>query len=107
FSDVTSLKRDSALFSRAQALARIGGWEWEMGRDALYLTDEAIRILGQERPPTTMEGLLLCLSTGDRVRFGQALRLAAEHRHPIDLELRRRRADGTTLWIRLIGEAET
>src|SRR5690554_6416247 len=107
FSDVTSLKRDSALFSRAQALARIGGWEWEMGRDALYLTDEAIRILGQERPPTTMEGLLLCLSTGDRVRFGQALRLAAEQGQPMDLELQGRRADGRPLWLRIIGESET
>src|SRR5690554_5236707 len=93
FSDVTRLKRDSALFSRAQALARIGGWEWEMGRDVLYLTDEAIRILGQARAPETMEGLLMCLSTGDRVRFGQALRLAAEQGQPLDLELQGRRAD--------------
>src|SRR5690606_26460013 len=29
FSDVTELKRDSALFDRAQSLAHIGGWEWE------------------------------------------------------------------------------
>jgi len=107
FSDVTRLKRDSALFSRAQALARIGGWEWEMGRDALYLTDEAIRILGQARAPETMEGLLMCLSTGDRVRFGQALRLAAEHGQPMDLELQGRRADGRPLWLRIIGESET
>lgn len=107
FSDVTRLKRDSALFSRAQALARIGGWEWEMGRDALYLTEEAVRILGQPAPPTTMEGLLLCLGTGDRVRFSQALRDAAEHSRPIDLELQGRRADGVPLWIRIIGEAET
>ena len=107
FSDVTRLKRDSTLFSRAQALARIGGWEWEMGRDALYLTDEAIRILGQERPPQTMEGLLMCLSTGDRVRFGQALRLAAEQAQPMDLELQGRRIDGRPLWIRIIGEPET
>ena len=107
FSDVTRLKRDSALFSRAQALARIGGWEWEMGRDALYLTDEAIRILGQATPPATMQDLLLCLDTGDRLRFSQALRDAAEQSLPIDLELQGRRGDGVPLWIRIIGEAET
>lgn len=107
FSDVTRLKRDSALFSRAQALARIGGWEWEVGRDALYLTDEAIRILGQASPPATMEGLMLCLGIGDRVRLGEALRVAAEHSVPIDLELQGLRLDGRTLWIRIIGEAET
>ena len=31
FSDVTALKRDSALFDRAQSLAHIGGWEWDTG----------------------------------------------------------------------------
>ncbi len=107
FSDVTRLKRDSALFSRAQALARIGGWEWEMGRDALYLTDEAIRILGQPVPPRTMQDLLLCLGAGDRLRFSDALRAAAEQSQPIDLELQGRRSDGLPLWIRIIGEAET
>lgn len=107
FSDVTRLKRDSALFSRAQTLARIGGWEWETGRDALYLTDEATRILGQKQPPTTMRSLLMCLSTGDRLRFSQALRLAAEQAQSIDLELQGRRHDGSPLWVRIIGEAET
>ena len=107
FSDVTRLKRDSALFSRAQALARIGGWEWEMGRDALYLTDEAVRILGQGAPPANMAGLLACLGLGDQVRFSDALRQAAEHARPIDLELQGRRNDGLPLWLRIIGEAET
>ena len=107
FSDVTRLKRDSALFGRAQALARIGGWEWEVGRDALYLTDEAIRILGQEAPPANMAGLLACLGLGDQVRFSDALRAAAEHARPIDLELQGRRQDGLPLWLRIIGEAET
>jgi hypothetical protein len=46
FSDVTALKRDSTLFDRAQSLAHIGGWEWDTGRDSLYLTEEARRILG-------------------------------------------------------------
>src|SRR5690606_5951386 len=32
FSDVTELKRDSALFAQTQALARIGGWEWAPAR---------------------------------------------------------------------------
>src|SRR3546814_16042312 len=33
FSDVTELKRDSALFDRVQALAHIGGWEWDCTSD--------------------------------------------------------------------------
>src|SRR5690606_5582433 len=39
FSDVTELKRDSALFDPAQALAHIGGRAWAVDRDALYMTD--------------------------------------------------------------------
>ncbi|MCR6627337.1 MAG: PAS domain S-box protein [Pseudoxanthomonas sp.] len=38
YSDVTELKRDNALFDRAQSLAHIGGWEWDLGRDRMYLT---------------------------------------------------------------------
>ncbi|MDH5823421.1 EAL domain-containing protein [Luteimonas sp. RD2P54] len=107
FSDVTRLKRDSALFSRAQALARIGGWEWEAGRDVLYLTGEATRILDQPLPPTTMEGLLHCLRQGDRARFGHALQQALHRQQPIDLELQGRRSDGRMLWMRIIGEPES
>src|SRR3546814_18254829 len=33
FSDVTELKRDSALFDRVQALAHIGSWEWDCTSD--------------------------------------------------------------------------
>ncbi|WP_407351906.1 EAL domain-containing protein [Luteimonas sp. R10] len=106
FSDVTRLKRDSALFSRAQALARIGGWEWEAGRDALYLTDEAARILGQPRRPTTMGALLQSLRESDRGRFEHALQHARQQQQPIDLELQGRRSDGRMLWIRIIGEPE-
>ena len=47
FSDVTTLKRDNVLFDRAQGLAHIGGWEWDRGRQRMYLTREAQRILGR------------------------------------------------------------
>src|SRR5690606_24699040 len=67
FSDVTELKRDSALFDRAQALARIGGWEWEVDRDALYMPDQALRILG-DRPVRRIADLLVALAGEDRAR---------------------------------------
>src|SRR5690606_33303930 len=79
FSDVTELKRDSALFDRAQSLAHIGGWEWEVDRDALYMTDEARRILG-DRPVQAIADLLDALVHEDRARLEQALRRAADER---------------------------
>lgn len=107
FSDVTELKRDSALFDRAQALAHIGGWEWETGRNRLYLTDEALRILGQPGPLDSMDAMLACLREPHRGRFAQALRRAFETHGGLDLELQGARADGHSFWVRAIGEAES
>lgn len=106
FSDVTALKRDSALFDRAQSLAHIGGWEWDTGRDRIYLTDEAVRILGLEQAPTGIEAMLACLREPDRRRFRTAMEQVIETGGGFDLELQGSRLDGQPFWIRVIGEAD-
>ncbi|MDH5834204.1 sensor domain-containing protein [Luteimonas kalidii] len=105
FSDVTQLKRDSALFDRAQSLAHIGGWEWEVDRDALYMTVEALRILGG-RPLHRIGDLLTALTRDDRARLRDALDVAISGNRPIDIEVQGTHADGSPLWVRIIGEAE-
>jgi diguanylate cyclase (GGDEF)-like protein/PAS domain S-box-containing protein len=107
FSDVTALKRDSTLFDRAQALAHIGGWEWDTGRNTLYLTGEAQRILGQNPAPSTMDELLACLREPDRRRLRAALDHALSHGRSLNLELQGWQANGHLFWVRVIGEAET
>ena len=106
FSDVTELKRDSALFDRAQSLAHIGGWEWDIGRDRVYLTDEAQRILGAARPLVTLDDVLSCLRESDRRRLRGALDLITAGGQGFDLELQGTQADGHPFWIRVIGDAE-
>ncbi|MGY0619186.1 sensor domain-containing protein [Lysobacter sp. A378] len=106
FHDVTALKRDSTLFERAQALAHIGGWQWDTGRNHLYLTNEAQRIIGRDPAPDTMEGLLDCLVESDHRRLRQALDQTMESRQGLQLELQGRRGDGHQFWIRVIGEAQ-
>ncbi|HYM85345.1 MAG TPA: EAL domain-containing protein [Pseudoxanthomonas sp.] len=106
FSDVTALKRDSALFDRAQSLAHIGGWEWDTGRDRVYLTDEAIRILGPAQTPQDIEAMLACLREPDRRRFRAAMEKVLKAGGGFDLELQGSRTDGHPFWIRVIGEAE-
>ncbi len=105
FSNITELKRDSALFDRAQALAHIGGWEWDAGRDRLYLTFEAARILAREPAPACLEELLECLHPLDRHRLRTALERALAGGRGIDLELRGLRPDGSGFWVRAIGDA--
>ena len=107
FSDVTELKRDSALFDRAQALAHIGGWEWDTGRNTLYLTEEARRIVGQEPSPATIDELMACLREPDRRRLRTALDHALEHGRSLNLDLQGWQANGHLFWVRVIGEADT
>ncbi|TWI03627.1 PAS domain S-box-containing protein/diguanylate cyclase (GGDEF)-like protein [Luteimonas cucumeris] len=106
FSDVTALKRDNALFDRTQALAHVGGWEWDRVNQQLYLTGEVRRILGRAHPPQTMPELLDCL----RPQYRRPLQAALGHLVDInvgfDLELQGQREDGHLLWIRMIGESE-
>ncbi|MGH8086557.1 MAG: sensor domain-containing protein [Lysobacter sp.] len=106
FNDITELKRDSAMFERAQALAHVGGWEWDTSHDQLYLTAEAKRILGRNPPPDTIEGLLDGLVEHDRQRFRHALDRAMTTSCGIELELRGVRGDGRPFWVRAIGEAD-
>lgn len=107
FSDVTELKRDSALFLRAQALARIGGWEWDGGRNRLYLTDEALRIIGRrDDPPRTLAGVIEQIAAGNRPLVEDAIESAIRDGGGFDLEMQVLRPDGEDRWARLIGQSE-
>src|SRR5690606_19504388 len=104
FTDVTELKRDADLFDRVQALAHIGGWQWDAGRDRLHLSEEALRILGLHAMPPNLEAALEVLVPNDRLRARAALERALESGAGFDLELQGRRGDAL-LWVRAIGEA--
>ena len=106
FSDITELKRDNALFDRAQSLAHVGGWEWDRARQHLHLTGEALRIVGLEPGAQTVEALLSRLRHDDRRRLAEAMERVIEQRTGFDLELAGQRGDGHGFWIRMIGEAE-
>lgn len=107
FSDVTTLKRDNVLFDRAQGLAHIGGWEWDRGRQRLYLTHEAQRILGRDRVPETMQALIDNVFSGDRPRLQLAVDRLGETGGNFDIELQYQRDDRQHCWVRMIGEADS
>ena len=103
FSDVTALKRDSAMFDRVQALAHIGGWELDCSSDGLHLTAEAGRILDPRDPPGTMDAFAAMLLPHDRARLRDALDAAMRQASGFDLELQGLRRDGSAFWVRVIG----
>lgn len=104
FTDVTDLKRDSALFERVQALAHIGGWQWDAGRDQLYLSRETMRIIGLDTPPETMADAQRVLLEPDRKRLQAAIAHTLRTGEGFDLELQGRRGD-EPFWVRAIGES--
>ena len=107
FTDVTALKRDSALFDRAQSLASIGGWEWDAARNRLYMTDEALRIIGRtDNPPSELSDAMLQVCDNDRPILNREINRLFEEGGYFDLEVYGQRPDGQTLWARVIGEAE-
>lgn len=106
FTDVTELKRDSALFNRVQALAHIGGWQWDAGRNRMYLSDEARRILGANDAPESLAQIQDNLVEPDRERLGKAIDDALAGDGGFDLELQGRREDGHVFWARFIGKPE-
>lgn len=107
FTDVTALKRDSALFDRAQSLASIGGWEWDAPRNRLYMTEEALRIIGRgDTPPMDLPSALRQICDSDRPIVERAVARVFEEGGFFDLEVYGQRPDGETLWARIIGEAE-
>ncbi|PRH81443.1 sensor domain-containing protein [Arenimonas caeni] len=107
FSDVTELKRDSSLFLRTQALAHIGGWEWDGGRERLYLTEETLRIIGRlESPPRTLDDAIAHVVPADRAKVQGALESVLRDGGAFDMEVQLRGPDGRSNWARLIGQAE-
>jgi diguanylate cyclase (GGDEF)-like protein/PAS domain S-box-containing protein len=105
FTDVTELKRDSALFERVQAMAHIGAWEWDAGRDRLYLSDEALRILGLPETPAGMQEAQRVLVDNDRKRLQAAIERLMHNGKGFDLELQGTRG-GAPFWVRVQGQAE-
>ena len=70
FSDVTELKRAAELFDEVQALARIGGWTFDLKQRSLYWTDALYRLLGRDPgDPVGTDGLTPMLVAGDRPRL--------------------------------------
>jgi hypothetical protein len=106
FTDVTELKRDSALFDRAQALAHIGGWEWDTGRDSSLSDRRGATHPGRAPGAETVEEMLACLLDPDRHRLRVALDHACRSAAASTSNCRASRWKGRLFWVRVIGEAE-
>ena len=105
FSDVSAFKRASELFAQTQALANIGGWEYDFLTGALFWTEEMYRI--HDLPQSSVinaERARGFYSASDLVRMEEARRRAREYGEAFDLEVRVTSAIGRRRWVRLLGQ---
>jgi PAS domain S-box-containing protein len=102
------LGRKNDLFRKAQAIADVGAWEYDIRADDLRWTDQVYEIHGlpADREVTPEEGIEF-YHPEDRETIREALARAVEDGEPFDLELRLVTADGETRWVRTMGDPQT
>ena len=98
------LERQVDLFNRAQDIADIGAWEYDIDADEMWWTDEMFRIhaLSTDTPPSPAASLRR-YHPDDRPAIEAAFEAAVESGDPYDLELRLIDADDTEKWVRTRG----
>ena len=99
------LARARRLLDDAQAISRVGGWEYDAATERISWTDEVYRIHGVDRTfdPGTASGDLPFYAPDDRPIVEAAFRRALEAGEPYDLEVELDRADGRRIWVRTVG----
>lgn len=99
------LKKKDALLSRAQEIANLGSWEWDVPNQQLRWSRQALRILGYRWPQGELSfaELFHRLARTDRARLIRLLRSPGQSRS-FAFDCRFRRGDGMPRLIRVHGQ---
>ncbi|MBI4829521.1 MAG: EAL domain-containing protein [Nitrospinae bacterium] len=100
------LARSEESLSRAQQIARVGSWDWNIATNELAWSDEIYRIFGltPRQFGATYDAFLERVAPDDRERVSAAVRAAVEHDTPYDIEHRISRPGGAIRVVREQGE---
>ena len=84
------LERNEASLSRAQQIAKVGNWDWDIVGNGLSWSDEIYRIFGLEPQEfgATYEAFLACVHPEDRDKVVQAVNAALREDYPYNMEHR-------------------
>jgi PAS domain S-box-containing protein len=101
-----ALQRSEASLAKAQRIARLGSWEWEIGGNELRWSDEIYRIFGvaPEAFGATYEAFLGFVHPDDRESVQAAVATALAERKPYGIDHRILRADGSERIVHEQGE---
>ncbi|HWQ67088.1 MAG TPA: PAS domain S-box protein [Methanospirillum sp.] len=103
------LKENERSLKKAQTIAQLGVWEWDIAEDQVYVSDEFRRILGlcnSDSPPTYSD-LFMVITHQFRDQFDASMKALFESGVPFTLEMWIIRGDGTKRAIRGQGESDS
>ncbi|HEU4451755.1 MAG TPA: PAS domain-containing protein, partial [Longimicrobium sp.] len=93
--------------AEAQALARLGSWEWWVEEDRIRWSDQMYRVYGMESgDPVTLESFLARVHPEDRARMRETVGASLRSGEPFELEHRIVRPDGAVRLLQARGRVE-
>lgn len=100
------MRQSEERLKKAQTMAHIGNWEWNIQTGSLHWEDENYRIFGLS-PETipSVETFLETVHPEDLARVKQSIQNALDGK-PFDLDMRIRRSDGTERVVHACAEVE-
>ncbi|HET9387377.1 MAG TPA: PAS domain S-box protein [Gemmatimonadales bacterium] len=104
--EVTAQRRNERQLARAQELAKMGSWNWQVGSDRVHWSEEMYRIYGltPETFKGTLDGFLERVHPDDREMVQSSVRYALENGTPFHHQERIVRPSGDVRVLDSIGE---
>jgi len=104
----TDLQKSRESLAKAQALAEIGNWEWELATGEVTWSDQMFRILGAEPAalPPSLRTVMERIHPEDRPAFGRSMRRILTGREVPPMEFRAVLADGAQRFFNSLLEVE-
>jgi PAS domain S-box-containing protein len=91
--------------ARAQEIARLGSWDWDIAANLMDYSDQICRIMGISREEyRTYEDFAELIHPEDLERNSRAVQEALSGETPYDIECRIVRPDGAERWVHIQGE---
>jgi PAS domain S-box-containing protein len=102
-----ALRASEQRLLEAQAVAHIGSWEWDIGHNAVWWSDELCRIYGTPGYTPSYEEFLERVHADDRAHVEAVVRRAFEDHRPFAYEHRIVRPDGAVRTLAASGRVVT
>ncbi|MEQ1844809.1 MAG: EAL domain-containing protein, partial [Nitrospira sp.] len=103
---LNALRSSESRLAQAQRIAQLGGWEWDLVKDRMHVSDAACRILGIAPAlcDHSQASYLARVHEADRALVAEAMREAVADGTEFDLDHRLVQNDGTERIVHVFGE---